>query len=77
MCMKFEGGAPSILYVPMEIFLFYKMRKKWENEKRVVYIRGGSFTCVFPLGSQTASGSRPSSAPPSGEHTHMRTTPTT
>jgi hypothetical protein len=46
-------------HVPIEIFLFYEMRKKQENKKRVVYIRGGSFTCKFALGSQTASASCP------------------
>jgi hypothetical protein len=76
MCIKFEG-APSILYVPMEIFLFYEMRKKRENKKRVVYIGGGSFTCMFPLGSQKASCSGPRLAPPLGEYTRMGISPTT
>jgi hypothetical protein len=35
------AGAPPIFYVPMEPFLFYKMRKKGGNKKRVVYLRGG------------------------------------
>jgi hypothetical protein len=43
----YAGGALPILYVPMEIFLFYEMRKKGGNDKRVVYIRGGSCTHVF------------------------------
>jgi hypothetical protein len=42
------GGAPPILYVPMEISLFYGMRKKGGNKKRVVYIPGGFCSGVFP-----------------------------
>jgi hypothetical protein len=44
---SYVGGAPTILYVPMEIFLFYKMGKKQGNTKRVVYVREGSCTCAF------------------------------
>jgi hypothetical protein len=43
-------GAPSILClnVPMEIFLFYKMRKKRGNKRGDVYVRReGSCTRVF------------------------------
>jgi hypothetical protein len=32
------GGAPPILHVPMEIFLFYEREEKQGNKKRVVYI---------------------------------------
>jgi len=44
-------------HVPMEIFFFYEMGKKWGNTKRIVFVRGGYCTCVFswvlgtPLGS--------------------------
>jgi hypothetical protein len=31
----------------MEIFLFYEMRKKGGNKKRVVNTRGGSWTRAF------------------------------
>jgi hypothetical protein len=44
----YAGEAPPILYIPMlEIFLFYKMGKKRGNKKRVVYVRGGSYTHAF------------------------------
>jgi hypothetical protein len=56
----------------MEIFLFCETGKKWENQKRVVYVKGGSCTCVFSWGSET-----PSGATPLGERTRARTSPTT
>jgi hypothetical protein len=59
-------------HIPMEIFLFSETGKKWENQKRVVYVRGGSCTCVFSWGSGTSSG-----APPLGECTRTGTSPTT
>ncbi len=34
-------------HVPMEIFLFDKMGKKGGNEKRVVYVSGGSHMSAF------------------------------
>jgi len=40
-------GTPPVLYVPMEIFLFYEMGKKQGNKKSVVYVRGGSHTHAF------------------------------
>jgi len=48
----YAGGAPPnfvCFHAPMEIFLFYEMRKKGGNKKRVVYTRGGSFmsACVL------------------------------
>jgi len=41
------GGAPPILYVPIEISLFYEMRKKGGYKKRVVYTGGGFCSGVF------------------------------
>jgi len=44
------GSSPNFIcsHVPMEIFLFYEMRKRGGNEKRVVYyMGGGSCTHVF------------------------------
>jgi hypothetical protein len=32
----YAKGASPILYVPMEIFLFFETWKKWGNKKRVV-----------------------------------------
>jgi hypothetical protein len=61
MCI-FEGSLPTkklegimlrispnfiCSHVPMEVFHFYEMGKKPRNEKRVVYIRGGSSTRAF------------------------------
>ncbi len=40
----YARGAPPILYVPMEIFLFYETGEKGRNQKWVVYIMGGSST---------------------------------
>jgi hypothetical protein len=39
-----RGSSPNFIcsHVPMEIFLFYEIGKKWGNEKRVVYLRGGT-----------------------------------
>jgi hypothetical protein len=37
----------------MKIFLFYEMRKKRGNKKRVVYVKGGFHTCEFSCGSRT------------------------
>jgi hypothetical protein len=68
---RYAGGAPPILYVltfPRKYFCFTKL----ENKKRVVYIRGGSRTCAFSWGLGTAL-----DAPTSGEHTCIRTSPTT
>jgi hypothetical protein len=55
-----QGSSPNFVcsHVPMEIFLFYKMRKKWENKKRVVYVMGGSCTSAFSWGLGTPSSSR-------------------
>ncbi len=55
-------GAPSILClnVPMEIFLFYKMRKKRGNKRGDVYVRReGSCTRVFSWGFGAPSSSHP------------------
>jgi hypothetical protein len=55
-----RGGAPPILYVPMEIFLFYEMGKKRGNNKesclhnkvRFPYSRGSGTPLLglMPLG---------------------------
>jgi hypothetical protein len=44
---RYAERAPPILYVNMfpGNFCFYEIRKKWGNEKRVVYI--GGMTCLF------------------------------
>jgi hypothetical protein len=45
-----QRSSPILLlpiYIPMEIFLFHEPRKKPRNQKRVVYVRGGSHTSVF------------------------------
>jgi hypothetical protein len=36
-----EIKRESYIHIPMEIFLFYQMRKNPGNKKRVVCIRGG------------------------------------
>jgi hypothetical protein len=61
----------------MEIFLFYEMRKKGGNKKRVVYTRGGSCTLHFFKVWEHTLGLSLSSAPPSGESTWTGTSPTT
>jgi hypothetical protein len=74
------GSSPNFIcsHVPMEIFLFYEMRKKGGNEKRVVCIGGGgSCTHVFSWGFGNTLGLTPWSAPPSEEKHHTGTSPTT
>ncbi len=88
------GELPNLIcsHVPMEIFLFYKTEKKQENQKRVslykgrsryTYGRVGLYKGRFPyswvlLRFENTLELTPSSAPPSREHTCMRTSsPTT
>jgi len=52
------------------------MERMEERKRRDFYIHGGSPTHVFCIGRQHQ-GLRPSCDPPSGEPTHMRTSPTT
>ncbi len=52
------------------------MERMEERKRRDFYIRGGSPTHVFCI-SRQHQGLRPSCNPPSGEPTHMRTSPTT
>jgi hypothetical protein len=56
-----QGSSPNLIcsHVPMEIFLFYEMRKNGGNKNWVVSTRGGSCTPVFSWGSGTLSCSHP------------------
>jgi hypothetical protein len=63
----------------MKIFLFYEMRKKGGNKKRVVLHKGRFmflYSCVLLKFGNTLD-LMPSSALPSGECTHTGTSPTT
>jgi hypothetical protein len=61
----------------MEIFLFYEMRKKGGNKKRVVLCKGRFlYSCILVKFGNTLD-LMPSSALPLGECTHTRTSPTT
>jgi hypothetical protein len=35
-----SGDLPPIIYIPMEIFLFYSLRKKGENKRRQLIAKG-------------------------------------
>jgi hypothetical protein len=71
-------GPPSRLMFPWKYFLLYELGKKQGNQKRALYIRGGSRTRAFSWGLGTPSfGLMLSSAPCSGEHARMGTSLTT
>ncbi len=64
-------------HVPMEIFIFYEMKMKGGNKKRVVLHKGRFlYSCVLLKFGNTFN-LMPSSAPPSGECTRTWTSPTT
>jgi len=73
----YDGGAFPILYVPMEICLLYKRRKKGGNFKRVVFVREGPSTCAFSWGLGTPSGSCPCVPLPQRDRNRTGTSPTT
>jgi len=58
----FAGGAPLILYVfmfPWKYFFHRKWERREEKKRRIVSIRGGSWTHVFSWGLRTPLGSSP------------------
>ncbi len=62
-------------HVPMEIFIFYEMKKKGGNKKRVVLHKGRFlYSCVLLKFGNTFD-LMPSSAPPLGECTLIGTSP--
>ncbi len=67
------GELPNFLcsQVPMEIFLFHKIGKKWGNQKRVVYTRAGSCTCAFSWGLGTPLHLAPTLGCPSLRRMHL------
>jgi hypothetical protein len=60
---------PQCSHVPMEIFLYCEIGKKWGNKKRVVCMRVGSQTCAFSWGLGTLWGSCPRMPLPPWGHT--------
>jgi hypothetical protein len=73
------GELPNFTcsHVPMEIFLFYKMGKKWGNKKESCLCNGRfPYECVLLRFGDTL-GLMPLGAPPSREHTRMGTSATT
>ncbi len=78
LCVFWEISLTFICsHVPMELFLFYEMRKKGGNKKRVVLCKGRFlYSCVLLKFGNTLD-LMPSSAPLSGECTCTGNSPTT
>jgi hypothetical protein len=76
------GSYPNFIcsHVPCKHFFYAKWERIVEMKRELLPLRGGSssyaFLCILQRFGNTL-GLMPSSAPPSREHTHIGTSPTT